>query len=206
MRRAVAGLVLAAGASTRMGPETNKLLEEVDDEALVCRPVDALLDAGASPVFVVTGYQAEGLHEALGTRSVRFVHHADWPSGMGSSLACGIHALMACAAECEGVLIALGDLPGLRSEIARQLRERFDRAGASAICVPVHAGRRGHPVLFGARHFEELGAMGGESGARELFERHADCVIEVEIESDAPTADIDTPDDLRRMRALGTNR
>jgi molybdenum cofactor cytidylyltransferase len=199
MRR-VAGIVLAAGASRRMGPETNKLLEEVGGAALVCWAVDALLACSAAPVIVVTGYDEAGVRRALGARNVRVVQHAAWAEGMGGSIARGIQEIGAIASDCEGVLVCMGDLPALRGEHVRPLLQAFAAAARDAICIPTHAGRRGHPVLFAEAYFAELGALSGEAGARSLLERHREALIEVEIGSEAILHDVDTPDALAEAR------
>jgi molybdenum cofactor cytidylyltransferase len=199
MRR-VAGIVLAAGASRRMGPETNKLLEEVGGVALVCWPVDALLAVGAAPVIVVTGHDEASVRRALGARNARVVHHADWAEGMGGSIARGIRELRATAPESQGVLVCVGDLPALRTEHVKPLLQAFASAPRDAICIPTHAGQRGHPVLFAAAHLAELGALVGEEGARSLLERHREALIEVEIGSEAVLRDVDTPDALAEAR------
>jgi len=202
MRR-VAGLVLAAGASTRMGPETNKLLEEVAGAPLVCWPVDALLGAGASPVVVVTGHDEAGIRSVLGGRDVHFVHHEAWLDGMARSIARGVRELADIAPECEGVLISVGDLPGLRVAHVVPVVRAFASAPDDAICIPVCAGRRGHPVLFGSAHLGELMELEGERGARALFERHREVLIEVEVASEAVLADVDTPEALAEAQRTG---
>jgi molybdenum cofactor cytidylyltransferase len=199
MRR-LAGLVLAAGSSTRMGPDRNKLVEEVAGRALIEWPVDALLDAGAAPVVVVTGHDEEALREALHGRAVHFVHHEGWSAGMGGSIARGARELLAVAPDCEGVLVSVGDLPGLRLEHIAPVAQAFEAASPDAICIPVFGGRRGHPVLFGGNHLAELAELSGESGARALFERHSDALIEVEVASDAILCDVDTPEALMAAR------
>jgi molybdenum cofactor cytidylyltransferase len=103
--------------------------------------------------------------------------------------------------DCEGLAVVLGDLPLLRPSHVRPVLQAFASAPAGAICLPVHAGRRGHPVLFDRRYVGELAALTGEGGARRVLDRHADRVLEVEIPSDAILADVDTPDALARARA-----
>ena len=85
-RGGVVGLVLAAGASTRMGPSLNKLTAIVGGKPLVAGPVDAMIEAGLDRVFVVTGYQASQIESALADRNCAFVEHPDWAAGMGASL------------------------------------------------------------------------------------------------------------------------
>ena len=75
----------------------------------------------------------------------------------------------------------------------------FVARGGDGVCVPVRHGRRGNPVLWGARFFAEMAALSGDAGAKELLRRHADQVTEVEMETGAIFADIDAPADLDRL-------
>jgi len=206
----VAAVVLAAGASTRMGAETNKLVEIVHGRPVVAAPVDALLSAGCAPVVVVTGFEAERVRAALAGRACRFVHHPGWREGMGRSLACGIAALGAEApsrdAEApEAVLVCVGDVPALR-------RAHVEAVVAAAcggdgeidprrIAAPVHAGRRGHPVLFGAAYLEALGRLAGDEGARAVVAANQPALRLVEVADDGVLVDVDTPEALAGARA-----
>ena len=204
MRR-VAGLVIAAGASTRMGPETNKLLEEIAGRALVCWPVDALLEAGAMPVVVVTGGDDAGIRDVLPDRALRFVHHEGWSQGMGSSLARGARELSTLGSDCDGVLVSVGDLPGLRVEHVVPLLQAFETAPPGSICAPVCEGRRGHPVLFDRAYLPELEALSGEAGARVVIEGHPSALIEIDVASEAIFRDVDTPEALAAAREAGSS-
>lgn len=199
--RSVAGLVLVAGGSRRMGAGTNKLLEEVGGKPLVLWPVDALLGAGVDPVLVVLGHEAPRVRSILADRSVSFVEHDEWARGMAGSIARGAREIERLGVDCEGLAVVLGDLPALRASHVRPVVEAFASAPPGSICLPVHAGRRGHPVLFDRRYMGVLATLAGEGGARRVLDRHADRVLEVEISSDAVLADVDTPDALSRARA-----
>lgn len=203
-RGAVAGIVLAAGCSARMGAQRNKLLERVGERPLVAGPVDAMLAAGIRPVVVVTGFEAERVREALAGRPCRFVHHAGWAAGMGDSIACGLRALREEAAPPEAVLVGVGDLPGLRADhveaIVVAARTADGAIGPECIVVPTFAGQRGHPVLFGAAHFEALAGLRGDQGARAILaasERH---VRTVDVRDDGIVRDVDTPEELEAER------
>ncbi|MGH8856128.1 MAG: nucleotidyltransferase family protein, partial [Telluria sp.] len=112
----------------------------------------------------------------------------DADTGMGTSLVHAIrHALPA-----DGWLVALGDMPFVRETTLAALRDAL-LAGAD-IAVPVHAGQRGNPVAFGARHLDELLALGGDQGARRLLRTHP--VTEVEVDDPGILRDIDSPSDL----------
>lgn len=190
-----------------MGPGLNKLVEPIGGRPLVCGPVDALLAAGAEPVFVVVGFEPERVRAALAGRGCRFVEHPQWQEGMGSSLATGMRALLEASPRPEAVLVSVGDLPGLTGDDVRRVvaaaRRPEDEGGAidpERIVVPVFAGRRGHPVCFGARHFEALARCSGDEGARALIEARADRVCRIELGSESILRDVDTPMELTAAR------
>ena len=189
----VAAVVLAAGMSRRMGA-ANKLLAPIDGAPMVARVVDALLASKADPVLVVLGHEAEEVREALAGRDVRFVENPAYEEGLGASLRAGIEAV---DETVDGALVALGDMPWIRSAHADALIAAFDPAGPATIVVPVHDRKRGHPVLWSARHFAEMRKLGGDVGARALMEKHADAVRAVPIDDAAVHLDVDTPEMLK---------
>ncbi|MAG34330.1 MAG: 4-diphosphocytidyl-2C-methyl-D-erythritol kinase [Deltaproteobacteria bacterium] len=197
---ALVGLVVAAGRSERMGTGRSKLLEPVDGKPLLVWPVEAMCEAGIDPVLVVTGHDAPAVAEALADSGCRLVQHEGWAEGMGSSIACG--ARVAARFDLLGLLVCVGDLPGLRSDHVAALLAVF-RARDSArdsIVVPTHDGRQGHPVLFGAAFLPELIALEGDDGGRAILEAHAGAIARVEIASDAVVRDVDTPEELAGWR------
>ncbi len=190
-----AGVLLAAGASRRMGG-TNKLLLPVGGRPMVRRPAEALVGAGLEPVIVVLGRDADAVAEALAGLPVRQVRNPDPDEGMGGSLRRGCEALPAGA---DAVAVALGDLPGLRPEAVRRVVEAFRRS-PRGIAVPVHRGRRGHPVVLDlGRYRAELLALGGDRGARSLLRTHPHDVLEVPVDDPGVVADVDTPEEYRRL-------
>lgn len=192
----VAGLVMAAGRSTRMGRE-NKLLLEIDGRPLVVHAVEAMLASRADPVIVVTGHQADDVRRALGDRKVTFVHNSRYAEGLSTSLAAGLDALPEAAA---GVLVGLGDMPRIRPADIDRLIAAFNPAEGRAICVPTVAGKRGNPVLFAREFLPEMRAVEGDVGARHLIGAHNDRVCEVEMEDNAALIDVDTKDALAALR------
>ncbi len=191
----VAALVLAAGHSARMrGP--NKLLLEIDGRPMLARVVDTILATPARPVLVVTGHQADAVRDVLGDRDVRFAHNAQHAEGIGASIRAGVCAL---ELTLDGVLVCLGDLPGLREESVEALLAAF---APDRICVPVHGGRRGHPVLFGQRFLPELAQLAGDRGARSILETHPHAVCAVSVADEGVTFDVDSADQLERARQL----
>lgn len=188
----LAAIVLAGGQSRRMGAR-NKLLIEVDGRAMVARAVDTVAAAGFSPIVVVTGHEAERVRELLAGRDVTFAHNPDFPEGISTSLRAGINAL---PDEVDGALVALGDMPRVRSDHLERLAAAFDPATGCAICLPTRQGKRGNPVLWARRFFAEMADVGGDVGARHLIGEHADQVCEVEMEDDGVLIDVDSPEAL----------
>ena len=194
-RRGVAGLVLAAGRSTRMGRD-NKLLAEIDGQPMVAYAVDAMLSSRAGPVIVVTGHDADHVRRALDGRDVRYVHNPDYAQGLSTSLGAGLDALPGAA---DGVLVGLGDMPRIRSADIDRLIAAFNPAEGRAICVPTVDGKRGNPVLFGREFLAEMRAVEGDVGAKHLIGAHGDRVCEVEMDDDAALVDVDTPEALSAL-------
>lgn len=193
---AIVGLVLAAGASTRMGAARNKLLERVGGRPLVAWPVAALSATTIESVFVVLGHEAANVRAALVNdedNKLRFVTYFDWARGVGDSIAFGVESILA-AGSPSGIVISVGDLPGLRPSIVKTLLAAFAQyAEDNAICLPEHAGRDGHPVIFGRAHFNALRQLSGDRGARGLVEAHTENVHRVPVDTDAILRDVDTP-------------
>jgi molybdenum cofactor cytidylyltransferase len=196
----VAAVLLAAGLGRRMGG-VNKLLAEVGGQALVARAADALLATRASPVYVVVGHQAEAVQQALGDRPVRIVANPAYAEGLGASLRAGIAAVVEGSPEVDGALVALGDMPFVQPAHIERVLASFDPRGPHSICVPVHERKRGHPVLWSARHFPELSRLEGDVGARALLETHADAVLAVPVEDGAIHLDVDTTRMLEDARS-----
>jgi molybdenum cofactor cytidylyltransferase len=171
----------------------NKLLLLVDGRPVVRRAVEAALAAGLDPVIVVTGgNQPAGVLAALEGLPVRLVHNPDADLGMSTSIAAGVRAVGAV----DGVAIVLGDMPWVAAADLRALHDAFARHPTRAICVPVAAGRRGNPVIWPSRCFDDLLRLTGDTGARGLLERFSDAVCEVVVEGSGVLRDVDVPEDL----------
>jgi molybdenum cofactor cytidylyltransferase len=195
--RAVAAVVLGAGQSRRMG-EANKLLAPVDGAPMIARVVAAVLATRARPVVVVTGHDDDAVRAALAGQGVTFVHNPRYAEGMSTSLRAGIEHL---GRTIEGALVCLGDMPRVRPEDLEAILGAFDPEAGRALVVPTWEGRRGNPVLFAARYFEEMCALSGDVGARSLLEKHAASVCSVPMGDRGVTLDVDTPEALAAISA-----
>jgi len=195
--RHVAGIVLAAGRSTRMGGP-NKLMAEIGGKPLVRLAAEQVIASRAHPVIVVTGHQRERIEAALEGLDVRFVHNPDYAQGLSTSLKAGLAAL---PAEADGAIVCLGDMPQVDAGLIDGLIAAFDPARGALIVTPTIQGKRGNPVVWSRRFFPELMALTGDVGARHLIARYGEAVVEVPVVGGAALTDVDTPEALSAVKA-----
>lgn len=193
-RARIAAVVLAAGASTRLGKPKQQI--EIEGESLLRRTVRLAAEAGCAPVFVVLGYEAERMRAELAGPDTRAVINERWGEGMGSSLRCGMEAVCLLEPHPPGVLLLVSDQPKLTAAHLRRLMaeagEEADRIAASG-----YAGGGGVPAVFGQRYFAELAAIEGDRGAREVIRRHEERVSLIPWPEGE--LDLDRPDDLGKL-------
>jgi len=188
----VAGVVLAAGRSARMG-NANKLLVEIDGAPMVRHVVETALAAPLEPVVVVLGHEADAVRRALTGLPVAFVENPDYRDGMSTSIARGIDAV---SGACDGAMILLGDMPWISERDLTGLTDAFAPDEGRGICAPVADRKRGNPILWAARYFPELRALSGDVGARHILSMHDDDLCEVPVAGEGVLRDVDTPDAL----------
>ncbi|MBV6700679.1 NTP transferase domain-containing protein [Kitasatospora aureofaciens] len=192
----VAALVLAAGGGRRLGGRPKALIR-YEGRPLVEHAVAVVRAGGCPDVTVVLGAEAERVRSTAHLPGCRLVTNPDWAGGMGSSLQAGLAAL---PSGVSAVLVMLVDTPGVTPAAVARLVAAH-RAGAE-LAAAAYGGRRGHPVLIGARHFAEAAAGAtGDAGARALLTAHADEIALVECADVAIPDDLDTPADLARWSA-----
>jgi len=193
--RSVAGIVLAAGTSSRMG--RNKLIETVHGKPLVRNAVESALASRLDPVLVVTGHEADKIATALSGAAVTLVHNGFYREGLSTSLQAGIAAV---PPDSDGAMILLGDMPGISPALIDRMLSDFESSNGRTICIACAHGQRGHPVLWPSAFFGSIATLAGDKGARELLETHADQLVEIDSDDDAPLTDIDTEQALAAYR------
>lgn len=208
----MAGVVLAAGTSSRMGTGF-KLLLPHREGVVVEAPVRAALRAGLEPVVVVTGHRARDVRRALEETfapgrdrpapgaALRIVSNPRYAEGQSASLARGIREVRT-ATDAAAAAVLVGDEPGIAAGAVRDVVEAWRRRAGSAARPPVvrarYSDRPGHPVVVPRDVFRELEAIEGDHGARRWLERNAGRVEEFRLERAAPV-DVDTDDDYREV-------
>ena len=193
----VAGVVLAAGSSTRMGK--NKLLFDLDGEPVVRRAVHRAVTAGLDPVIVVLGYEAELVRRELGGLDppCHIVVNSDYELGINSSLKTGIAALPATAVA---VVVMLADMPLVTAEMIATLVTRY-RSSDAPLVISDYEGVNAPPMLYDRVLFEELRVMEGEGCGRQVVRRHQASAVVVAWPVAALT-DLDVPGDYELVRSL----
>jgi nicotine blue oxidoreductase len=192
----VAGLVLAAGAGSRFGGP--KALLRLGETTLLERAVSTLVAGGCRvPVHVVLGSRLGG---ALPTLSHMLPSwNLTWREGIGSSLRHGL-SLVEHSPDVAAVVVLLVDQPGVRPAAVERLLAAY-RDGA-VVAVATYAGRRGHPVLLRRSTWPGIRARAtGDIGARAFLNAHPELVVEVACDDVGTDDDIDTPEDLERLRS-----
>ena len=181
----------------RMGAE-NKLLAELDGKPMVRHVAEAVAASKASSMTVVVlGHEADTVRAALADLKPSYAYNPDYAEGLSTSMKSGLAAV---GEEVDGVVICLGDMPMVSTAIIDRMIAAFDPVEGRAIVVPTRRGKRGNPVLFARRFFEEMARVSGDVGARHLIGNHEDLMVEIEVDDEAVLTDIDTPEALAKAR------
>ncbi|OLC29849.1 MAG: hypothetical protein AUH31_05960 [Armatimonadetes bacterium 13_1_40CM_64_14] len=188
----VAAIILAAGASTRMGKP--KLLLTHQGVPLVRRAVETAVGGGCTDVVVVLGANHEQYRPQLQGTPARLLHNPEFSQGMSSSIRVGIEAL---ADDARAAIIMLADQPFIDRGVIKRLISTYVTSKAKIVAC-AYDGVHGAPVLFDRALFLELLLLEGDQGARHVLTIYPRNVTTIEISPNAAT-DIDTPEDARRL-------
>jgi molybdenum cofactor cytidylyltransferase len=199
--KALAGVILAAGASQRMGRPKAGL--RFDGKTFFARVLEGLTAASLDPIVVVVGAHRAALTGALGSPDV--IVNRDPARGQISSLRLALRHLSAPGGAASGAVIALVDHPLVAGSTVAAL-VRAAQAADQPILVPTYRGRRGHPVVFMRAVWDELLATPDERGARAVVRRDPGRVCEVPVDDAGILVDVDTPADMAALLARAARR
>lgn len=188
-------IVLAAGASTRLGRP--KQLLRYQGESLLGRACRAAQEAGFAPVIAVLGAYAPLMEEALSGTDVQLAYNSDWESGMGSSVRAGLSTALQTVPKLQAACFVLTDQPYLSAELLSGMRQKLHQSTAPGIAASYN-GVLGVPAIFRAALFAELLALDGQKGAKAVLRRHREALLA----HDFPLGqyDIDRPADWERFQ------
>ena len=191
---AVAGVVLAAGSSTRMG--RNKLYFELDGETLLRRVVRRAIRAGLDPVIVVVGHEAERARAELAGLSCTPVDNPDHALGINRSLRTGISHV---PERARAAVVMLADMPFVTSPMVAGLVARY-RESTAPLVISAYGEVNAPPMLYDRALFSELRQMSGEGCGRQVVRRHRHEAVAVSW-PEAALQDVDVPEDYERIKA-----
>lgn len=222
-----AGLLLAAGRSTRMSgassgsglsgsglsgistsedPDqvSNKLLADMGGKPMIRQIAETMLASELGKLYIVVGHQAEAIAAALDGLAVQLIFNPDYRLGQSTSLRAGLAAI---DDKYTDLLVMLGDMPLISIDLINQLLvahqngpEQIMQKRSARITCPVFDTMQGHPVIWGRSFFPELSKMKGDQGGKPLFEQYPDAVQTVPVSDDGVLRDADTPDMLADIR------
>ena len=207
----ISGIVLAAGASSRMGQAKAALPLGQTGETVVARVVRTLLEGGVPNVVVVAGAHIDAVRAAMPRHEsrARVIEHLGWEQGQLSSLLAGLDAID--DPLLEAAVVTLVDVPLVRSSTVADVIAAWRRTRAPIVrpadpSTSLRAGgqRHGHPVIFDLSIFADLRSADPNKGAKAVFEIHRERIINVEVNDEGAFKDIDTPADYNEvLRADG---
>jgi molybdenum cofactor cytidylyltransferase len=190
-------MILAAGASTRMG--TPKQLLAYRGCSFIRNIAEVAIASVCQPIAVVLGANAEQIKPEISQLPVHIVENQQWADGMSSSIRVGLEALLAVNQNLEAVAIALCDQPFVSSQTLDQIVEAFHLTG-KPIIASEYGGTLGVPALFSRSLFSELMALKSNEGAKKLIKKHIHEVFSVPFPEGS--IDIDTPTDYEQLQVF----
>lgn len=194
-RKPTAGIILAAGSSTRMGRP--KQLLRIGNDLLLSRVLKVAIASDLDNITLVLGHRANTIIAALEDEKthpkVTILVNDNYRGGMSTSLQTGLAAVRE---SFSSIMVLLGDQPFVDTATVNLLLRRFRRANRG-ICVPVYEGRRGLPVCFDQQFYDSIMKISGDKGAREIIRNHPEHVLQVTIGNPDCFQDIDDEKDLQ---------
>jgi molybdenum cofactor cytidylyltransferase len=188
----VAGLVLAAGGSSRLGRPKQTL--PYNGTTLLGHVLDSARACGFDQLVVALGGAADDVRAKVDLSGADVVENRDYGTGCSSSIAAALPAL---DPRCDVVVLMLGDQPGVGPTAVRTLLARH---GEAPIAVSRYEDGRGHPFAFARSVFGELADLHGDKAVWKLIERRAEDVVEVRVPGHVPK-DVDTWTDYEAIRS-----
>jgi molybdenum cofactor cytidylyltransferase len=204
LKTPTAGILLAAGESTRFG-EPKQLLT-LSGRFLIEWALAAALGSNLDHVVLVLGCEHERIRRCLGSSTAHpkceILVNPDYSSGQSTSLQAG---LLRIRHDFPSTMFLLGDQPLVDAALINLLLQRY-AVSEKPICVPTHRGTRGNPTLFASRFYPEILKLAGDKGARDIIAAHPDQVLAVKIPDPRVFLDIDRREDIEKIAALLESR
>jgi len=190
----ISAILLGAGESKRMG--FDKLSLPWGKKTVLERCFQTLLRSQVREVVIVRGLRNKAVRNPFYEKKIKIVTNPHPAWGMSTSIRKGLRAI---CPRSDGILIALGDQPFLKTRTINALIRVFDRK-KERIIVPSFQGKMGHPVIFHKAYKKELMNLKGDVGGRSIIERHREDVRVIRVRSIGVVKDVDTWQDYEKWR------
>jgi molybdenum cofactor cytidylyltransferase len=190
----IAGLILAAGESSRMGADKPLLMYR--GKTFLENIIAALQGAGVGRVVVVLGHHAELIQQCIDLASVEVVVNQEYRRGQTSSLKAGMRILAGSEPDC--IVVGLVDHPTIKANTIQKLMYNFKSTGKPVV-IPQMQGKHGHPVLLGRELFSRIAMLGPDQGADTVIHRYRDRTEFVEVSDPGILLDVDDPESYLKL-------
>ena len=187
----IAAIVLAAGVGTRCG--RNKLLTDINGEPLFIKALEAAVKSKASPVFLITGYQAELMEEYLDKVDVNVLYNSGFRSGIKTSISMGIKSV---PSFCEGAILIPADMPNITVEHINNMIKNFKKGKGKQVIMSMYEGKKLNPIIWSKELYDFADIVPENADLRPVFVEFADYTKTIEIKDKKEALDITYPLDL----------
>jgi molybdenum cofactor cytidylyltransferase len=192
----ISALLLSAGESKRFGE--NKLLTNIDNKTIIEKSLDSLIlqQKSLNEIIVVIGNDYTKILKTISNKKlpqVKVVLNKNYRKGIASSIIKGIENT---STDTEVCIIALADMPFIKPETIKILINEIEK-GRYGIITLIYKNRKGHPIAFSKKYFNELKRLKGDIGGRNIVEKYKKDVLEIEVDDEGIIIDIDTKEDYK---------
>ena len=187
-------IILAAGSSSRFG--STKQLVHFKGKTLLQHTIEEATEAGAEPIVVVTGANANEISKEIKNEKIEIVFNKDWEQGMALGIIIGLKKAISLNNKMEKAIIAVCDQPFISSSLFQQLYQKQNES-AKYIVACCYADTIGTPALFTQKYFDVLMKLKGDEGAKKLMKTYSEDVAMVDFPKGY--IDIDTKEDYENL-------
>ena len=187
----IAAIVLAAGVGARCG--RNKLLADINGEPIFLKALQAAVKSKASPVFLITGYQAEQMEEYLDKIDVNVIYNSGFRSGIKTSIAMGIKSV---PSFCDGAILIPADMPNISINHINNMIKSFKKDKSKQVIMSMYEGKKINPIIWSKELYEFADIVPENADLRPVFVEFADYTSTIEIKDKKEALDITYPLDL----------
>ncbi len=191
----IAVVILAAGLGSRAG--RNKLMLEVDEKPMFLKAVEAAVKSKASPVFVITGYNASEVEEFLEDIDVNVIYNPSFRAGVKTSITLGLKSV---PGFCDGALLLPADMPNITPEFINKMIKSFKKKEEKQVCLATWKGSKSNPVIWSKSLFGVADMVPENAHLRPVFMEHSDYTNLVEAPNDKLLLDVNFPNDIDELK------